>query len=118
MTYAMSAIIQTSGFPYTRTKLIALVHLEIAFSTLRYLTIGRYYLFLHKQLIHLNDSIGFAFQLSCHLLGLSSSMFSTSKHMFSRCHLSSHHYNEWILYGIHTLVDVVIVDSTCANIVS
>lgn len=70
VTYAMSAIVRTSRLPCTWTKIITLVHLEIAFSTPRYLTIGRYYLFLHKQLIHLNGSIGFTLQLSCHFLCL------------------------------------------------
>ncbi len=31
------------------------------------------------------------------LLGMPSSMFCTSKHMFSQCHLSNNHGNEWIL---------------------
>ncbi len=94
VTYAVNAVVRTSGLPYTRTKLIELMHLEIAFLTPRYLTIGRYYLFLHKQLIHLNDLIGYTLQFSCHLLGMSSSMFCMSKHMFSQCHLFSHHYDE------------------------
>ncbi len=31
------------------------------------------------------------------LLGMSSSVFCTNRHMFSRCHVSSHHNDKWIL---------------------
>jgi hypothetical protein len=69
VTYNVSAVVRTSGLPRTGTEIIASVRLEIAFSTPRYLTIGRYFIFLH-DLIQVNCLIGSTLQQSCHFLCL------------------------------------------------